>query len=135
MAETLPLDAVLEQLVAALVDLTASAEPQGEVLVTGGSWEAVFDIEDETFFFDLVPLSRDSFEALDDYQLSVLYALGLEPVHEPDEGPLLRQEYEYDAGEQWEEEAIRQLGQLALGLLRDVVRVPAPEALLVRSGA
>lgn len=133
MADVLPLDAVLEQLVAALVELTSASPSGNEVLVTGAPWEVVFQVGDDTLFVDLVPLSRESFQALDDYALSVLYALGLEPIDEPGEGPLLRQEYEYDPAEQWEEEAIRQLGQLALGLLRDVLRVPSPESLVVRA--
>lgn len=132
MAEILPLDDPLEELVAAIVQLTGSGGAGGEVAVTGANWEAVFDIEDDTFFFDFVPLAEDLYTGLDDYQRAAIFALGFDPVEEPGELPLLRQEYEFEPGDDWEEEAIRQLGLLALGLLRDTLKASGLDALTIR---
>ncbi|MCK9517666.1 MAG: hypothetical protein M0R74_01370 [Dehalococcoidia bacterium] len=120
------LDALLEELTGALVGLTGERRTDGMVrVVTDAGWQLEAWVDEETFALDLVAASEAALDALDDYQLALVYGLGFVDEGDEDEaGPLFRLEFEYDPGEEWEEEALRELALLGLGLLRDVLRCP-----------
>jgi len=125
------IDERLEELTAALVRLTGEARFDEQVVVeSGGGWALVAWVDEDTFAMDLVPSEPGAFERLDDYQLAVIYGLGFEDEEAEDDSVLFRQEFEYEAGEEWEEQALRELALLGLGLLRDVLHC-SPERFTV----
>lgn len=115
------IDQVLEEFTAALVRLTGEALVDEQVVVdSGGGWALASWVEEDTFALDLVPTEPGVLGQLDDYQLAVIYGLGF--VDEEEDGEtVFREEFEYEAGEEWEEQALRELALLGLGLLRDVL--------------
>jgi hypothetical protein len=116
-----PIDRALESLTAALVQLTGEARMREQVrLVAAPGWRLLFWLDLDTFGVDLCAEAQASIDELDDYQLAVVYGLGF--TDEDVEGEVrFRQEFEYDPADEWEEQAIRELALLVLGLLRDVI--------------
>lgn len=129
-----PIDRTLELLTAALVRLTGEARMPEQVQVSAApGWVVLFWLEPETLGVDLCADVAGSIDELDDYQLALLYGLGF--VDEEVDGEVrFRQEFEYDPGDEWEEQAIRELALLVLGLLRDVVDAD-PASFGVSTGA
>lgn len=115
------LDDLLEVFVAELASLLDPPAFDARIVAAAsGGWRAEAWIDPATFALDLVPPGPGARDELDDYQLALLYGLGFDDDG-PDDAPLFRQEFDYEEGEEWEEQALRELGLLALAALRDVL--------------
>lgn len=91
------------------------------VAAAGDGWRAEAWLDPETFVLDFVAPGPKARERLDDYQLALIYGLGFDDAE--DGGlPRFRQEYEYAPGDEWEDQALRELALLAFGALRDILR-------------
>ena len=115
------LDSLLEDLVSEIVRLVDDQVFNERIIVRAPGWRLEYWLDPDTFAVDLKPdRGAGSVSELDDYQLALIYGLGFE-----DEGTedhlLLREEFDYEPGEQWEEQAIRELSLLGLAILRDVL--------------
>lgn len=115
------LDEVAEAFVAQLASLLDPPAFDARVVASAGDgWRAEAWLDPTMFALDLVPPGPGARDELDDYQLALLYTLGFDDDG-PDHAPLFRQEFDYEPGEEWEEQALRELALLALGALRDIL--------------
>ncbi|MGE5596601.1 MAG: hypothetical protein ACM3S1_11280 [Hyphomicrobiales bacterium] len=116
------LDLVLEELTAEILRLVDGEVTGEEIRVrTDGGWRLAAWLEPDTFAVDFVPEGDAQIDALDDYQLALIYGLGFED-EEQGERLFFRQAFDREEGEEWEEQAVRELALLGLGALRDVLR-------------
>lgn len=110
------LDAQLEPLTQALVQLTNDPSGATEVRVTAGEVDAIFD-GDPSFLTILLTGPPAGADGLWDAQLLILTAIGYEPSEEFDATGDLALELDLDEGDSWDEQSLRELSAQTLGIL------------------